>query len=115
MKKAFFEKCIKRMVGHLVVDSTDGQDYDINPELVLDTMKQADRVTVGFKFLEDFFSQWFDDIVQFNWTIPDDDYIIKKDYETEELPIMGWIGSPGNFIHVKEIEHELRKVAEITP
>lgn len=31
------------------------------------------------------------------------------------MPVIGWMGSPGNFIHVKEIENQLREVAEIIP
>ena len=117
LQHAFFERCIKRMVGHLVVDSTDGGDYRANPELVLDTMRQADRITVGFVYLKQFFSRHFDDIVQFNWTIPQDNYIIKSDYEIaeERLPIIGWMGSPVNFGHVKAIESELNRVAQDKP
>lgn len=115
LKQAFLERCIKRMVGYVVVDSTDGQDYEINPELVIDTMRQADRITVGFDYLKDFFSKEFDDVVQFNWTIPNDNYIVKTNYEITDLPVIGWMGSPGNFYHVKDIEDQLQAVARVKP
>lgn len=115
LKQAFLERCIKRMVGYVVVDSTDGQDYESNPELVLDTMAQADRITVAFSSLKEFFAEHFDDIVQFNWTIPVDDYIVKPDYKLKELPIIGWMGNRGNFYHVQMIENHLQEVAKVKP
>ncbi len=112
LKSAFFEKCIKRMVPYLVIDSSDGGDFQNNPDLIRSTLKSATRVTVAFKYLQTFFSELHPDIVQINWTIPSDNYKVKTQYELGEPPVLGWMGSPANFKHVLGIRDSLIKLAE---
>lgn len=105
-KNAFIEKRLKKVVIKLVVDTTDGSDYEANPELMEDTLKQADEITVGYNYLKTFYSNRFK-VTQIHWTIPGENYIIKKDYNIFAIPIIGWMGSPANFEHVIKILPQL--------
>jgi hypothetical protein len=106
-KKAFIENRLKRVVSKLVVDTTDGGDFEANPELMEDTLKQADEVTVGYKYLKEFYSDRFK-VTQIFWTIPTENYIIKEDYNISDVPVIGWMGSPANFEHVLKILPQLQ-------
>jgi hypothetical protein len=110
-KTAFIEKQLKKVVLKLVVDTTDGSDYQSNPELMEDTFRQADEITVGYKYLKELFSNRFQ-VTQVFWTIPTDQYQLKNDYSLSSPPVIGWMGSPANFQFVREIIPELKKLAE---
>lgn len=115
-KDAFWEKMIKKMVPFFVIDSTDGTDYEGNPDLIMDIFKEADRITVAFEGLYNFYQPIFGDKVKrFNYTIIDDNYIIRKDWAINERPTIGWMGSPYNFEYVKAIEPALQEVAKKHP
>lgn len=115
-KTAFFEKLLKKMGVYVVVDSTDGTDYQANPDLVMDTLATADHITVAFKNLEEFYREHFDNVYRVNWTVPVDKYIIKKDWSiSDRKPILGWMGSPHNFRFLEDILPELAKVAMEIP
>ena len=58
-KAAFIEKQLKKVVLKLVLDTTDGGDYQANPDLMEDTFRQADEITVGYKYLKELFSLYF--------------------------------------------------------
>lgn len=115
-ENAFWEKLLKNMTGYLVIDSTDGSDYEGNPKLIMDIFEQADRITVAFEGLYGYYKPLFGDKVRrFNYTIIDDNYIIKENWVIEDKPTIGWMGSPYNFEYVKAIEASLQKLAEKIP
>ncbi len=105
-KNAFIEKCLKKVVSKLVIDTTDGGDYLSNEALMEDTLKQADEITVGYKYLKDLFSSRFK-VSQVYWTIETKNYLIKDDYSFKGIPVIGWMGSPGNFKHVLSLSNVL--------
>jgi glycosyltransferase involved in cell wall biosynthesis len=107
LKKAFFERCIKRMVNRLIIDCSDFSDYTANPHLVIDTIKQADTFTVAFKYLYDFFIDRHPDVRWINYTLSTTNYIKKTDYRLNDIPVLGWMGSPANMTHLKYIEKQL--------
>lgn len=113
-KNAFIEKQIKKVVSKVVIDTTDGGDYQSNPELMEETFRQADKLTVGYKYLKEIYSDRFD-VSQIFWTIPKDGYIIKTDYSLQNPPVIGWMGSPGNFEHILGIKEQLVELNEKSP
>ncbi len=115
-KDAFWEKMIRQMNGKLIIDSTDGTDYEGNPDLIMDIFGVADRISVAYEGLYNFYRPIFGDKVQrFNYTIIEDDYLIRDSWEPKEKMTIGWMGSPYNFEYVKAIEKELQKVAVAHP
>jgi hypothetical protein len=54
-------------------------------------------------------------VYRFNYTIIEDDYKIRTNWDIDNKPVIGWMGSPYNFEYVKHIEKELQKVAEKYP
>ncbi len=115
-KDAFWERMIKKMVPYFVIDSTDGTDYEGNPGLIMDIFKEADRITVAFEGLYNYYRPIFGEKVKrFNYTIIDDNYIVRQNWSIKDIPIIGWMGSPYNFEYVKAIEQALQKVAEKHP
>lgn len=115
-KSAYWEKAIKKMTGKLIIDSTDGTDYEGNPDLILDIFQTADRITVAYEGLYKFYKPKFGDkVFRFNYTVIEDDYKLRTDWKQKEKFTIGWMGSPYNFEYVKHIEKELQKVAEKYP
>jgi len=115
-KSAYWEKAIKKMTTKLIIDSTDGTDYEGNPKLILDIFDTADRITVAYEGLYNFYKPKFGDKVhRFNYTVIEDDYKLRTTWEQKDKFTIGWMGSPYNFEYVKHIEKELQKVAEIHP
>jgi glycosyltransferase involved in cell wall biosynthesis len=110
-KSAFLEKQLKKVVYKLVVDTTDGGDYSANPQLMEDTLKQADEITVGYKYLKEFYDDRFK-TTQIFWTIPTENYQIKDDYEIKGIPIIGWMGSPANFEYIIQLLPQLLQLKE---
>ena len=108
-KNAFIEKRLKKIVSKLVIDTTDGGDYQANPRLMEDTLKQADEITVGYKYLKEIYSDSFK-VTQIFWTIPKENYIIKEDYNIYGIPVIGWMGSPENFRQVLKVLPQLIEV-----
>ncbi|MBI1737081.1 MAG: glycosyltransferase [Candidatus Rokubacteria bacterium] len=115
LKRAWFERCLRRMVPRLVIDSSDGSDYVGAPALVLDVMSLADRITVAYKGLYDFYTPRFPDVVRFEYPIIEDGYRVRAHHRAPEQFVLGWMGSPTNFAYLKSIEGELRKAARRRP
>lgn len=114
-KTAFLEKRLKKVVSKMVVDSTDGGDFQANPTLMKGVFEAADELTVGYKYLKEHYGKSYK-VTQVFWTIPQENYIIKTDYSfNKELPIIGWMGSPGNFEHVKGLIPILNEVYNEIP
>jgi glycosyltransferase involved in cell wall biosynthesis len=115
-KTAHWEAALQKMCAKLIIDSTDGFDYLGNPELILDMFGRADRITVAYEGLYNFYQPKFGDKVQrFNYTIIEDSYKIRTSWEQKPKLTIGWMGSPDNFKYVKHIEKELQKVAKLHP
>ena len=114
-KTAFIERRIKKVVQRMVMDSTDGGDYLGNPALMEQVYQNADRITVGYKYLLDEFEKKYNSVEQVFWTIPNDGYIKKKYFEIKGKPIIGWMGSPGNFNEILKIKEALIAVYEKQP
>lgn len=115
-KDAFWERCIKKMVPYFIIDSTDGTDYEGNPNLIIDIFGQADRITVAYEGLYNFYKPIFKEkVYRFNYTIIEDSYKIRSNWDDKPLYTIGWMGSPYNFKYVKDIEAELQKVAAKHP
>lgn len=110
-KTGFIEKQICKVVNKTVVDSTDGGDYQDNPRLMEDVFQAADKITVGYDYLKKLYEQRFD-VTQIFWTIPVEGYLIKEHYKYNDYPVIGWMGSPGNFEHILGIVNVLKKVAK---
>jgi len=114
-KTAFLEKRLKKVVSKMVVDSTDGGDFQSNPTLMKGVFEAADELTVGYKYLKEHYGKSYK-VTQVFWTIPQDNYIIKTEYSFDkELPTIGWMGSPGNFEHVKGLIPILNEVYNEIP
>jgi len=115
-KDAFWERAIKKMVPYFVIDSTDGTDYEGNPNLIMDIFGQADRITVAYEGLYNFYRPIFKEkVFRFNYTVIEDDYKLRTSWEQKDKFVIGWMGSPYNFDYVKDIEKELQKVAAKYP
>ena len=113
---AYWERAISKMCAKLVIDSTDGSDYEGHPKLILEIFNLADRITVAYEGLYNFYQPIFGEkIHRFNYTIIEDHYKIRNSWEQKEQLTIGWMGSPYNFEYVKHIEGELQKVAAIYP
>jgi glycosyltransferase involved in cell wall biosynthesis len=110
-KTAFIEKQLKKVVRKLVVDTTDGGDYQANPDLMEDTFLQADELTVGYKHLKEVYEDRFK-VTQVFWTIPTDNYLLKNNFSFDNKPVIGWMGSPGNFQNVRDILPQLKELAK---
>ena len=113
-KNAFLEKQLKRVVSKLVVDTTDGGDYRGNPKLMEDVLSTADEITVGYKHLKAFYEDRFN-VTQVFWTIPTEEYRIKASYEFNGKPIIGWMGSPGNFQQIRKLIPALVEIHKVIP
>lgn len=114
-RTAFIEKQIKKVVYRMVMDSTDGGDYIGNPELMGQIYLTADKITVGYKHLLKEFEKKYKSVEQVFWTIPDEEYIIKSNYSINGKPIIGWMGSPGNFNEVLKIKEALIEINKQKP
>lgn len=114
-KSAFLERCLKKVVSRIVMDSTDGGDYLGNPQLMGEVYSNADKITVGYRYLLEEFKKKYSDVTQVYWTIPNENYIKKTDYTIGEKPILGWMGSPGNFKEVLKIKDSLTDLNKIHP
>ncbi|PLX09118.1 MAG: hypothetical protein C0596_04785 [Marinilabiliales bacterium] len=110
-KSAFLEKQIRKVVKKMVIDVTDGGDYQDNTGLYEKIYSYADELSVGYKFLTEYFGDDFK-LTQVFWTIPTEKYVIKIDYSFNDIPVIGWMGSPGNFEHVRNIIPQLKELAE---
>lgn len=111
---AYLEKQLKRVVKKLVVDTTDGDDYKGNPVLMEDVLSEADEITVGYKYLKEFYEDRFK-VTQVFWTIPTDKYKIKTSNTILGKPIIGWMGSPGNFEQIRKLIPTLVEIHKVTP
>ncbi|MBX7134673.1 MAG: glycosyltransferase family 4 protein [Fimbriimonadaceae bacterium] len=114
-KSAFMERCLRRMVGKVVLDCTDGGDYIANPEFSLAVLSHVDDVTVGCAAIRDLYEKWHPRVTWINFVFPADPYKIKESHSIEGLPVLGWMGSPGNAVHLLAIESELQRVASQLP
>jgi glycosyltransferase involved in cell wall biosynthesis len=115
-KSAYWEKAISRMTGKLIIDSTDGTDYEGNPKLIMEIFGLADRITVAYEGLYNFYRPIFGEkVYRFNYTIIEDAYKIRDSWPQKDKFVLGWMGSPYNFEYVKDIEKELQKVAAVHP
>jgi glycosyltransferase involved in cell wall biosynthesis len=115
LRRPLFEGCLRRMVPHLVIDSSDGSDYQGNPHLVLGVMSLADKVTVAYKGLYDFYAARFPRVVRFEYPILQAGYRVRKDHSAPSRFTLGWMGSPSSYAYLKDIEGELRAVAAQHP
>ena len=77
--------------------------------------RSADRITVGYLYLLEKFEKKYPFVTQIYWTIPDDKYIKKNNYTINEKPVVGWMGSPGNFSEVLKIKKSLAHLNKIYP
>lgn len=115
LRRAFLERCLRRMVDRVVVDTTDGSDFQQNPELMLDTIAQADTVTVASEAVRELYSTRHPHVVQFAWAVPTEGYSRKRSYQITGRPVLGWMGSPGNMQFLKRLEPQLQAVARERP
>jgi glycosyltransferase involved in cell wall biosynthesis len=114
--EAYWEKAIKKMVPYFIIDSTDGTDYEANSKLIIDIFQNADRITVAYEGLYNFYKPLFKEkVYRFNYTVIEDNYKLRTNWAQKEKFTIGWMGSPYNFEFVKAIEGELQKVAAKHP
>jgi glycosyltransferase involved in cell wall biosynthesis len=111
LRRPLFEQCVRRMVPYLVVDSSDGTDYVGNPSLVLGVMALADKITVAYKGLYEFYRPRFAKVERFEYPILEEGYRVRVDHRDPKRFTIGWMGSPSNFRYLKDIEGELQRVA----
>jgi hypothetical protein len=115
LRQPLFESCLRRMVPHLVIDSSDGSDYLCNPRLVLGVMALADKITVAYKGLQDFYTPRFPHVERFEYPIIEDGYRVRTDHSAPGRFTLGWMGSPTNSAYLRDIEAQLRLVASQQP
>jgi len=115
LKRAFLERCLRRMVSRVVVDTTDGSDFQQNPELMLDTIAQADTVTVASEAVRELYAARHPDVLQIPWTVPTERYIRKRGCHITGRAVLGWMGSPSNMQFLKRLEPQLQAVARERP
>lgn len=115
LRRAFLEGCLRRMVGRVVLDCTDGSDYQANPTLMADTIARADRVTVHHSELAEAFRRHHADVVRIDFAMDPTPYPRRRSYDVQGLPVVGWMGSPGNFEFVRGLADVLEQVARVRP
>ena len=89
MRYAFFERCIRRLAPYLVIDSSDGSDFVGNPGLVLEAMMLADKITVAYKGLQEFYTSRFARVERFEYPIVEEGYRIRTDHSTAGMMTIG--------------------------
>ena len=111
---AVFEKAIAAH-GNVTYDFYDA-DYESNYNLVKNTIKVAQKVTVPNTFLHDFCSKintkTFKVPFSFNFSkYPIHEYAVTNNLEI----IIGWAGAPGNFENVRKIGDQLVQIENEFP
>lgn len=69
----------------------------------------CDRVIVGNRWLEQVYRQWCDDVVVLPTGVDASRYR-PVDATNEDAPVIGWIGTSGNFVHLERIGSALATV-----
>lgn len=94
--------------GNIVYDFYDA-DYESNFDLVIDTIKSADKVSVASPFLLDFCKKYNEKSYYIPFSFNYHKYPIKK-YDTLDKITIGWAGSQSNFNNIKKIAKQLVKL-----
>ena len=111
-KNAYFERIASKINKNISYDFYDA-DYESNYNLTIQTARLAKNVTVASLYLKDYFKKLNIKSTHIPFAIKFDDYLSKK-IESNKI-IIGWQGSPGNFVHVKSIEKELLAIENKFP
>ena len=112
----FWEHQLKQMNQRIVMDSTDGSDYTGYANLIVSVFAQMDRLIVAYEGLYDFYAPKYPNkVYRFNYTISEEGYQVRDNWSMDNLPVIGWMGSPSNFLFLKSIEKELQKVFATHP
>lgn len=112
----FWEKLLGQMNQRIVMDSTDGTDYTGYPALITSIYSNMDRLVVAYEGLYAFYAPKYPGkVFRFNYTISEEGYLIRDHWQVDDLPVIGWMGSPSNFLFLQAIEGELQKVFQEHP
>jgi len=106
-KKGVFETHLKKH-GNIIYDFYDA-DYESNYELVVDTIKSGQKITVASEFLLDFCKKFNANSFYIPFSFNYEKYEVKKYPDLNDI-IIGWAGSPSNFENVKKIAPHLIKL-----
>lgn len=107
-KKPYYERLLGKYHNNVIYDYYDA-DYESNFNLVSETIKIANKVTVASKYLESYHSQNNPNIYFLRYCIEDKLYIQRKGNKDGVVHI-GWMGSPENAIHLSQIVNQLKKL-----
>ncbi|MBU3658448.1 MAG: glycosyltransferase family 4 protein [Flavobacteriales bacterium] len=107
-KHAYYEKLLSKYHSNIIYDYYDA-DYTSNYNLVIETVKNASKVTVASKYLENFHLKFNKKVFFLRYCIDDQKYIKRKNRNDNKIRI-GWMGSPDNAIHLKTIESDLKLI-----
>lgn len=111
-KSAFLERLLKTMNVRIIVDYWDSV-WVRNPDLVKNTVRFADTISVVNQYLYEYFVKVSDDVRMFPIGVNLSRYIIKSDYKIEDPVIFIYTGQPGNVEHfLKNIRPVLLKLGE---
>ena len=112
----FWEELLGKMNQRIVMDSTDGTDYTGYPALITSIYSKMDRLVVAYEGLYDFYGPKYPGkVFRFNYTISEEGYRCRDHWQVDNLPVIGWMGSPSNFLYLQAIEGELQKVFQVQP
>lgn len=111
-KNGLFEKQLKKH-GNVIYDFYDA-DYESNYDLVVDTIKSGDKITVASEFLENFCKQFNPNVFYVPFSFKYNNYPVKEYGNLDEITI-GWMGSIDNFKYVKDIAPQLVEIEKKFP
>lgn len=113
-KSALFENVISKH-GNVIYDFYDA-DYKSNYNLVVETIKAGQKVTVPNFFLQDFCKKLNEQTHYIPFSFNYSNYPVKEyqNRSTNQI-IIGWAGAPGNFENIKKIGSQLVKIENEFP
>lgn len=111
-KEGVFEKLLKKH-GNIIYDFYDA-DYESNYNLVVDTIKSGNKITVASEFLENFCKQFNANTFYIPFAFKYGNYPVKQYGNLDEITI-GWAGSISNFSYVKAIASQLIEIEKKFP
>ena len=113
-KKPYYEKLLSKYHKNVIYDYYDA-DYTSNYNLVIETVKLANKVTVASHYLLDFHMKFNPNTYFLRYCIEDQNYKVKTEKTDNKQIKIGWMGSPENASYLLNIESDLKKIEESFP
>ncbi|ALO15603.1 hypothetical protein L21SP5_01964 [Salinivirga cyanobacteriivorans] len=114
-KKTYFEKLLHKLHPNVIYDFYDA-DYESNYNLVMQTVRNASKVTVASEFLKEKFKQYNKSTHFVRFAIRKEQFVTQPDRGkgTDTVKI-GWMGSPDNAKQLLHIAGQLQKIENEYP